>query len=247
MGTIVSNHQFPSLIVSMHTASRLFIGITFLLTAVLNRSVVLALLQLSLFILVLLIYADGWRRILRAMTLLRWLLLPIILLHALFTPGALIIAGMAWPVSVEGLQAGFWFSLHLLVIFFAAMLFSQLLTRREWISVVLKTPLLGRAILPYALLMNRCWQRIRLMLSDEYEIWRSEKRGLRSLLLHLGAMPVHALRMSREVASDIWRDWDQQVMKLTDAEGKQHVSVVATVSALSIAMLMWSVMLVGAI
>ena len=156
-------------------------------------------------------------------------------------------AGMAWPVSVEGLQAGFWFSLHLTVIFFAAILFSQLLTQREWIKGSLKVPLMGQALLPFALLMNRSRQRIRSILGDKYSLWRKEKLGLRNLLVHLGAMPVHAMGASREIAGDIWSDWDQQVMELIGEKERQHVSVVASVSALCVALLMWFSTLFGGI
>jgi len=229
----------------MHIASRLFVGATFLLAAVVNHTTAVALFQLILSLFVLLQFESGRQRIIRALSLLRWLVIPIILLHALFTPGALVMAGMAWPVSVEGLQAGFWFSLHLIVIFFAAMLFSLLLTQSEWINSSLKTPLIGHALVPYTLLMNRCWNHIRSMLSDEYAVWRKEKQGLRMLLLHLSIMPVRALTQSREVASDIWNDWDRQVMALMEQENGPAVSVVTTVYALSLALLIWYITLIG--
>lgn len=223
----------------MHIASRLFVGATFLLTAVLNHSIAIALLQLTLFVLVMLNYENGRKRIFRAISLLRWLVLPIILLHALFTPGALILSGMAWPVSIEGLQSGVWFSLHLIVIFFAAMLFSQLLTQREWINGSLKIPRIGHAMVPYALLINRCWQRIRLMLGDVHSVWRKEDRRLRTFFIHLGTMPVQAMRISHEVAIEIWYDWDQQVIDLVDKKDHQHVSAIATLLALITGLLMW--------
>lgn len=175
----------------------------------------------------------------RALSLLRWLVLPIILLHAFFTPGALILSGMAWPVSIEGLQSGLWFSLHLIVIFFAAMLFSRLLTQKEWINGSLKIPRMGHSMVPYALLMNLCWQQIRLMLGDVYSVWRKEDRRLSTLFVHLGDMPVQAMSVSHEVAINIWHDWDQQVIDLMDKRDHQHVSAIATLLALITGLLMW--------
>ena len=231
----------------MHIASRLSVGATLLLTTVINHTIAVALFQLIFSLSVLAQYKDGRERILRALALLRWLVIPIILLHALFTPGALIMAGMAWPVSVEGLQAGGWFSLHLIVIFFAAMLFSQLLTQREWVNSALKFPMIGEALLPYHLLMSRCWHRIRSMLGDEYVAWQQERQGVRTLLPHLSGMPVRALTQSRKVAGEIWNDWDQQVLELLQEKGRPTISIMATVSALFLAILMWSITLYGGI
>jgi len=243
----VNNQEIPSLIASTHIASRLCVGATLLLTAVVNHTIAVALFQLILSLFVLQHYKEGRQRILRALALLRWLVIPIIILHALFTPGALIMAGMAWPVSVEGLQAGFWFSLHLVVIFFAAMLFSQLLTQSEWVNSSLKFPLIGQALLPYHLLMNRCWQRIRSMLGDEYAVWRKEKHRVRTLLPHLSGMPVRTLTLSREIAGEIWNDWDQQVIELMEEKSRPNISIMRTLAALSLVLLMWVITFYGGI
>lgn len=153
-----STHPFFS---NMHIGSRLFAGISFLITAALNNEVTLALIQLVLFILVLINLKQGYAALKKSANLLRWFIIPIILLHAFFTPGELIISGMPIPVSIEGLQTGLWFAFNLTVIFYSAIVFSRLLTNREWIRVILKLPMIGLKVLPYALLMDSGWGRIK--------------------------------------------------------------------------------------
>jgi len=243
----VSNVKFPTFMHSMHTASRLFVGATFLMTAVLNNLFTVALIQLLLFMLILLRYQDGSRRAIRALLLLRWLVVPIILLHALFTPGALIISGMAWPISVEGIESGLWFSFHLVVVFFAAMLFSILLTQKEWIDTSLKVPLIGHRVLPYAMLLDKCWSRIRKMLGDEFSSWRKEQKGLRHLVLRLSIMPSEALKVTHEIANEVWNNWDEYLKGIVAEKHALVVSSVSTLLAVSAALLMWFVTIYGGI
>ncbi len=232
---------------SMHIASRLFAGVTFLLTAVLNNQLDFALMQLFLIVLALLLYRDGSKRILRALLLLRWLVIPIILLHALFTPGALIVSGLIWPISVEGIQSGLWFSFHLVVIFFAAMFFSIVLTRKEWIEAILKLPMAGHRILPYAMLLDQCWRQVQLMLSAEFSGYRNGRKGLRHLIWRLGSLPSGALKASREVAREVSVNWDQSVEGIVAGRPALAVSSGATVLALSSALLMWLAVIYGGI
>ena len=243
----MSHHKFPMFMHSMHIASRFFAGVTFLLTAVVNTLFSMALIQMLLILLMLLSYQDGSKRVFRALLLLRWLVFPIILLHALFTPGALIISGLAWPVSVEGIESGLWFSFHLVVIFYAAMLFSKLLTQKEWIDIILKMPLIGCRVLPYAMLLDRCWSRIRKMLSDEFSYWRKEKKGVQYLFLRLSLMPSEALKVNRQIANEVWNNWDQSLKGMVAENHASAVSSLATLLAVSAALLMWFVTIYGVI
>lgn len=229
----------------MHIASRLLVGVTFLLTAVLNNLFAIALIQLFLIILILQRYQDGSSRALRALLLLRWLVVPIILLHTLFTPGAMIVSGMAWPISVEGIQSGLWLSFHLVVIFFSAMLFSMLLTHREWIVTALKVPWIGHQLLPYAILLDRCWNRIREMMSAAFSQWREDHKGVQYLVLCLAGLPSEALKVSRQTANEVWSNWDQSVNEIMTEKHAIPVSLIATLLALLSALLIGLVTIYG--
>jgi len=90
-----------------------------------------------------------WQPQLRAARLLLWLLVPILLLHLLFTPGELLWPGSGIPFTREGLHEGVWLALRLCALFYAAMLLSRSLTREEWAYYCLRLPVFGPRLLPY--------------------------------------------------------------------------------------------------
>ncbi|MDX8403725.1 MAG: hypothetical protein R8K54_04880 [Mariprofundaceae bacterium] len=231
----------------MHIGSRLFAGISFLMTAALNNTVTVALIQLTLFILILINLEQGYFTLQKSAKLLRWLIIPIVLLHALFTPGELIITGMAIPVSIEGLKSGLWFAFHLTVIFFSAIVFSRLLTNREWIRSVLKLPFIGVKVLPYALLLERGWSRIKTMLQDEYAAWKEHEKGMRSFALHLASLPVKALKQSSVHADELWNNWDHDVSDILAEDSIGKVSVFSTITALTSGVFLWYACLSGGV
>ena len=206
---------------STYAVSRLFTGSVLLVAVTLTHSLPMLLLQLSFLILIHALLNQGGKRLGRAFTLLRWLLIPIIFLHLLFTPGELLIAGMAWPISVEGLQSGLWYALHLAAIFFAAMLLSILLSREEWVALFISMPFFGARLLPYVILMERCLTHTQGMVETAFSSWRSGSRGFRSFIACLTALPVEAYAESLQLARQAWESWDQQLERLVAAE-KDH-------------------------
>ncbi len=227
----------------MHIALRILIGLTFLFTAVINNAMTVALLQLLLFVFILMNLEKGFYTFQKSVGLLRWLVIPIIFLHAFFTPGELILSGM--PVSIEGLQTGFWFALHLSVIFFSAILLSRLLADKEWIRVTLKLPVLGMKMFPYILLMHASWERIKIMLKDEYSDWRGHEKGMQSFVMHLALMPVKILKESHVYANDVWNNWDHYASVIVAEEAVRKVSGVVMFTATIGALVLWFIYLSG--
>lgn len=231
----------------MHIGSRIFAGSSFLITAALNSEVTVAVFQFSLCLLILINLEQGYSTLKNSVKLLRWLIIPIILLHAIFTPGELIISGMPIPVSIEGLQTGAWFAFHLAVIFFSAVVFSRLLSKREWIRSILKLPFAGPKLLPYALLMEAGWSRIKEMLQNEFREWQKHKNGIRSFALHLALLPTKALKQSRIHAGEVWSDWDHHVLSLMTDDSTSKVSAISTITALTSGVLIWYITISGVV
>jgi len=152
---------------------------------------------------------------------------------------------MAVPVSIEGLQSGLWFSLHLTVIFFAAIVFSRLLTNGEWMRVILNIPLAGEKILPYAVLMERGRGGMQTMLHDELSEWRRHGTDLRHLVIHLVVLPAKALNQCREHAHEVWNNWERYSSAIMNDEPGRSISMFATMVALAAGAFMWWLFLSG--
>lgn len=238
----MNNTTVQSLLDLTHAGARLFAGSSLLLVATLGNSLPMLLLQLSVLILIHALLDQGSKRLGRAFALLRWLLIPIVLLHLLFTPGELLIAGMAWPVSVEGLQSGLWYALHLAVIFFAAMLLSILLRREEWVALFVAMPVFGARLLPYVILMERSLAHTQAMVESAYAAWRNGDRGFRSFMAYLTILPVQAYAESHQLARDVWESWDQYLERLLSAEAGHQSRLLPSLAVTTCGIVMiWSV------
>lgn len=98
--------------------------------------------------------SASWLPVWRAARLLLWLVLPVLLLHLMFTPGQLLWPGSGISFSREGLQEGIRLGLRLSAMFYAAMLFSRCLSREEWVWYCLRLPVFGALLLPYVKLSS---------------------------------------------------------------------------------------------
>jgi len=154
----------------------------------------------------------SWQPVMRAARLLLWLVIPVIILHLMFTPGALIWPGSFVPFSYEGLHEGLWLGLRLCAIFYAAMLLSRSLNREEWSFYCLTIPWPGTALLPYLHLS----QPMREMVSRALAQSRSKldlSRGLMDtpkLLRALGDVIAVVWHGSAGVAEKVSRQWEEQ-------------------------------------
>ncbi|MES0370797.1 MAG: hypothetical protein ABUK11_00825 [Mariprofundaceae bacterium] len=152
---------------------------------------------------------------------------------------------MAIPVSIEGLRSGFWFALHLAVIFFSAIVLSRLLSKREWIQSVLRLPVFGVKLLPYALLMEAGWSRVKAMLHDEYMEWNEHEKGIRAMIAHLASLPSKAMLQSRIHADEVWSHWDHHVSNIMMEQSIRTISALSTTAALTSGMVLWYLYLSG--
>ncbi len=143
----------------------------------------------------------GWR-------LLRWLIWPVLALHAWLTPGELLFplgeSGARWSPTREGLIAGAQLALRLMALYASAMLLARLpgdgFWRGEWL----------RARWP------GLWRRLRLMegmsmlLRDHALAMRRQfslRRRWREAGALLAALVEHGWRESAHAADAIWLRW----------------------------------------
>lgn len=234
----VNQQSSSDFIASMHVGSRIFAGICFLLAAAANQQVIMALLQLAISVTILVLLERSVFIILKSVKLMAWIVVPTLLLHAVFTPGELVTSNAAISVSIEGLRSGFWFALHLIVLFFSAVLLSKLLTYREWIHILLHVPVAGRRLLPYALLLESLREGVGSQLQSEASEWRSQGMGIRNFASKMVLILVQGLKQGRSSASRLWHDWDQQVATMQKPELNRKVDVLPTMTAIIAGMLM---------
>jgi hypothetical protein len=177
------------------------------------KDISLMLAALCINILLLYLVCAAWQPLLRAAKLLMWLLVPIFLLHLLFTPGQLLWPGSGVPFTREGLLEGVWLALRLCALFYAAMLLSRSLRREEWVFYCLRLPVFGVHLLPYIklsspirALVSRCMAEAKQQLS--------ESGGLRNVsraLQVLAGLVVRVWRGTAMEAKSVWQAWDENI------------------------------------
>jgi len=140
-----------------------------------------------------------------ALRLLRWLVLPILLLHMFLTPGMMIVTGV--PVSWEGLEQGLWLSLHLVEMFFAAMAMSRLLLWREWLQWLASWPRVGGGLATDARLFLLMQRDARLLIEQRRRQWREQPFDLIVLGRLLAETLQQMLARSELQAVRLWRHW----------------------------------------
>ncbi len=79
----------------------------------------------------------------RLWRMLRWLIIPTVVLQLIFTPGVYIFPQLPWSPSYEGLEHSLRLSLHLIAWFVAAWLLVSLVMLREWWGLLNRIPLVG--------------------------------------------------------------------------------------------------------
>ncbi len=225
--------------------SRLFVGITLLLTSILNQESTVAMVQLTITLCLIIVQFQGVKLLRRAMKLLIWLFVPILLLHALFTPGELIVSGMLLPVSFEGLKMAGWLALHLAAIFFSALLLFRLLTQKEWMRLVTRIPMLGHKFMAYTALLETGWVSTKEMIIQEKEAWKSDKQRLRGFFFRMAKLPARRFHSSRDDASELWNNWEQRMALMHSSDGDMRRSVVATLAMICSGLLLWGLYVSG--
>ncbi|MDX8405712.1 MAG: hypothetical protein R8K50_06115 [Mariprofundus sp.] len=179
--------------------------------AISSQSVLLSLL-ITLLAAVLIRFIDGtWLTLMRMARLLSWFIIPILLLHALFSPGQLLLPSTGLAVTVEGLLQGVQLSSRLLAMFVSAMLMFRMLSYTEWLTAIVAVPILGGKLLPFVWMIHPMQQQVRQrlgLMQQQYRL-RREWRMLPQILL--GAC-YQSLIVSSQVARSVWLRWPQQVV-----------------------------------
>ncbi len=180
--------------------SRLWFGTMLLLASLSNLPFAIQLVLLALLLMVHLRLDGGAQRLRRLAGLLPWFVLPILLLHALFTPGEWLLAGV--PLSHEGIARGTWLALHFCNIFLAAMLLGCCLVPAEWMGLLSRVP----GALPVVKMLLLMRGRIGGMIAMLAQQWRIMGR-MRCLPALLIAAVRQCLDESRSVARAMWLRW----------------------------------------
>ncbi|HXH64566.1 MAG TPA: hypothetical protein VNH42_03535 [Mariprofundaceae bacterium] len=187
-----------------HVIARLFVGITCLGAGLHSDSMIHALILLAVVLALLLALGTPGATVLRAARVLAFLVLPILILHLWLTPGRLLVGG----ISAEGLERGGWLSLHLILMYFSAMLFSRLITLQEWMA--LTSACGGRRLQPYLLLLMPLARQVRWRTRSLARQWH--QRGTwRELALALSAVVDQCMSVSRRQADSLWLRWPASV------------------------------------
>jgi len=192
-----------------YPASRLLFGAGLLCMAVFVQSIGISVFLLLLSV-TLICFLDGHTlTTIRLLRLLRWFVVPIILLHALFTPGQLLWPEFFIAISWEGLTQGLKLSIHLSVIFFVAMLMFHLLKRAEWLSYLLALPYVGKHLATYVWMMSCMKMNNGRLLGDLRCQFRLRKDMKRAPLLLMSAFR-KSLNDASEHACLLWLRWPVQ-------------------------------------
>jgi len=153
---------------------------------------------------------DGnWHTSLRLLRLLRWFVIPILLLHMLFTPGQLLFPG--WPIGVsrEGLMQGMRLSIHLTSMYAMAMMMFRLLSHSEWLRLLMQLPWFGERIMVQALMMMFMKQHMNMLLLYLRQQFRLRHDWKNTHLLLMTAFR-QALADACTHAHMLWLRWPQQ-------------------------------------
>jgi len=187
--------------------ARLLLGMVLLMGAALNHDAPFALLHIILASLLIAHIARTLAPLWSAARLLRWLVIPILLLHMLLTPGAIIAPSLPLPVSREGVGQGLWLSLHLVEMFVAAMALSRLLSWREWLKWLSGWPGVGERLGVDARLFLLMQRDARLLIEKQRRLWREERPDLIRLARLLAETLMQMLERSELLAERLWRGW----------------------------------------
>ncbi|MDQ6990107.1 MAG: hypothetical protein Q9M11_00030 [Mariprofundaceae bacterium] len=149
----------------------------------------------------------------RTWQLVRWILIPTLLLHAIFTPGALIFPHFFIPISQEGVALGGNLALHWLAMFTLAMLLGHLFPIDQWIRAVSHYPRLHRMLYPYLCLFPRMNLLVRALIRRHYRRWNQTPwlqavqkiSQLPPLFLSLLVQMQH---YSERCAKHLWQHWE---------------------------------------
>ncbi len=186
-------------------------GALFLIVA--SHSVLICLSAIALSLCAIRLLEGTWQTIIHLIRLLRWFVIPILLLHALLTPGQLLFPGIAIPLTREGIHQGIWLSLRLAAIFVAAILLSRILLRREWLQGMMLSPFLARRLMAHLLMIMPVKNSIGEQLRYLRQQWQLRKDWKKFPLFLLSSFRM-ATGAGLEQARMLWLRWPDNAESL---------------------------------
>lgn len=149
---------------------------------------------------------DSW---IKNWRILRWLLIPIIVFHVLFTPGEIVWVGFVLPISYEGLTLGFYLSLKLCEMFVCALLLGRLLPMQVWLHAIVHIDVLHHHLTPYLRLMPVMLRRVPMLIRRTYRAWCLEPKKVKTLASYVTELVIAVEKDSRRRAKYVWSSWDK--------------------------------------
>ncbi|GAV20701.1 hypothetical protein MMIC_P1674 [Mariprofundus micogutta] len=187
---------------------RFLVCLLFLLLSITTTDTLLTLLLISVAALLIRGLDGVWQNLIHMLRLLRWFVLPILLLHLLFSHGELIFPGSGLPFTWQGIGQGLWLSIHLVCIFIVAMLMFRALNISEWNRLLLSLPLVGKYLPVYLMMLTPMRQQIHIVLNQLKQQWMLRRDWSKLPLLLLTSFRL-ALSCSRDQAACLWLRWPQ--------------------------------------
>lgn len=184
---------------------RIFFAAAMLLLAIQNHGVWISILMILLLVVALRHLHGNYERLVRIMKLLRWFIVPILLIHAFFTPGERVL-DMPVPLTKEGLGQGVWICLHFISMFLAAMLLGALIQIREWLVAVASIPFLQRYVWAYSLMLGMMSRSISRLLVDINKQWKLRKKWRHAPVMLMGALRA-SMATGASQSRDVWLRW----------------------------------------
>lgn len=217
-----------------HPLSRLLLGVAVVALLASGDRSVLLMVSVALVALI----DGGWRNIRRALAVLRWLIIPILLLHLLMTGGERLWPESGLPLSLDGLRIGAHLSLNLLTYYSVAMLVSRLWRQDELLAYAPRVPYIGRYLFPYLLALPAVRGAVQgslLRFKQQFDLrlaWRQAGILLTSLLRHM-------LMVSAKCSQGIWLRWHHAAQTLTTVDHSPWHELPVVILAIGLLGVVW--------
>ncbi len=199
--------NLASIFYSAHLMPRLLLGLSLLTLATLAVEIALGLLLSSIAIILIYFVEQSWRRVVRILKLLRWCIVPILLLHILFSSGQYLFPGMPIPLTREGLMRGLQLSIHLSSIFFSASFLFLCLRQHEWFKFILALPFIHHEkSVSYMLTMMPMRNSVKAVVDGFQQQWHLRKHW-KDVPLLLVSIFRSTLAAASDQAEQLWLRW----------------------------------------
>jgi len=158
---------------------------------------------------VLVYWIDGSSiNIRRAMSVMKWLVVPIILLHVLFGGGERIWPASGLPLSLDGLRAGIILSLMLATYYLMAMFISRLWRQREVLAMAVALPWAGRRLFPFLVSLIAIRSAVHSQLEQFRQQFSLRRQWSRAGLL-LTTVLLRMFQISASCSQAVWLRWPE--------------------------------------